>query len=156
LQWRWGPYKATFASSNLIRRHVSLKELVSWLKRGQYVRFLREICPRKNIPSKYNAASGIIAGELLTNVTLIEPFVSVVYPQLVYSIYYLPLLCTSCDVSKICLSPMYNVIESSPDDQIPLKLFVSINSTDTYISSGKFVLKRSISMELRFNTFLLS
>jgi hypothetical protein len=44
---------------------VSLKELVSWLTSGQYVRFLREICPRKNIPPKYNAASGIIAGELL-------------------------------------------------------------------------------------------
>jgi hypothetical protein len=34
-------------------------------KRGQFVRFLRGICPRKNIPPKYNAASGIIAGELL-------------------------------------------------------------------------------------------
>jgi hypothetical protein len=30
-----------------------------------------------------------------------------------------PLLCTSCDVSKICLPPMYNSIESSPNDQIP-------------------------------------
>jgi hypothetical protein len=49
-----------------MRRHVSLKELVSWLKRGQYVRFLREICPRKNITPIYNAAGGIIAGELLT------------------------------------------------------------------------------------------
>jgi hypothetical protein len=43
-----------------------LKDVESWLKRGQYVRFLRELCPQKNIPPKYNAASGIIAGELLT------------------------------------------------------------------------------------------
>jgi hypothetical protein len=43
LQWRCGPYKATFASIKYIRRHVSLKELVSWLKGGQIVQFLREI-----------------------------------------------------------------------------------------------------------------
>jgi hypothetical protein len=42
-----------------------LKELVSWLKGGQIVQFLREICPRKKCTPKYNAASGIIAGELL-------------------------------------------------------------------------------------------
>jgi hypothetical protein len=35
---------------------------------------------------------------------------------------YPPLLCTSCGNSKICLPPMYNVIECSPEDQIPLKL----------------------------------
>jgi hypothetical protein len=46
-----------------------LKELVSWLIRGQIVPFLREICPRKKYTPKYNAASGIIAGELLS----IEP-----------------------------------------------------------------------------------
>jgi hypothetical protein len=34
-------------------------------KRGQFVRFLREICPGKKMTPKYNAASGIIAGELL-------------------------------------------------------------------------------------------
>jgi hypothetical protein len=50
---------------------------------------------------------------------------------------------------------MYNPIESSPNDQIQPKLFVSINSTDIYISSDKFVLNRSISMEVRFNTFPL-
>jgi hypothetical protein len=44
---------------------VSLKELESSLIRGKIVPFLREICPRKNIPPKYNAASGILAGELL-------------------------------------------------------------------------------------------
>jgi hypothetical protein len=43
---------------------------------------------------------------------------------------------------------MYNPIESSPNDQIPPKLFVSMNSTDIYISSGKFVLNKSISMEV--------
>jgi hypothetical protein len=57
-------------------------------------------------------------------------------------------LCTSCDVSKICLPPMYNIIESSPDDQIPPKLFVPINSTGIYISSDKFVMIGAISMEL--------
>jgi hypothetical protein len=31
-----------------IKRHVSLKEVELWLKRGQLVRFLRETCPRKN------------------------------------------------------------------------------------------------------------
>jgi hypothetical protein len=35
---------------------------------------------------------------------------------------------------------MYNVIESSPNDQIPPKPFVSINSIDIYILSYKFVL----------------
>jgi hypothetical protein len=34
-------------------------------KRGKIVQFLREICPRKKCTPKYNAASGIIAGELL-------------------------------------------------------------------------------------------
>jgi hypothetical protein len=48
---------------------------------------------------------------------------------------------------------VYNVIESSPDDQIPLKLFVSINSTDIYISSDKFVMNGPIFMDVRFNTF---
>jgi hypothetical protein len=44
---------------------VPLKDVESWLKRGQYVQFLREICPRKKYTPKYNAATGIIAGELL-------------------------------------------------------------------------------------------
>jgi hypothetical protein len=29
---------------------VSLKELESWLERGQNVPFWREICPQKNVP----------------------------------------------------------------------------------------------------------
>jgi hypothetical protein len=32
-------YKATFASIKYIRRHIFLKELVLWLKRGQIVPF---------------------------------------------------------------------------------------------------------------------
>jgi hypothetical protein len=51
---------------------------------------------------------------------------------------------------------MYMAIESSPNDQIPPKLFVLIKRTIIYISSGNFVLNRSIFMELRFNTFPLS
>jgi hypothetical protein len=66
LQWRCGPYKATFASFNLIRKHVSLKKVVSLLKREQKGPFLREICPLKKVTQKYDAASGIMAGELLT------------------------------------------------------------------------------------------
>jgi hypothetical protein len=45
---------------------------------------------------------------------------------------------------------MYNPIEYSPNDQIPPKLFVPINSTDIYISSGKFVMNGAISIEVRF------
>jgi hypothetical protein len=92
----------------------------------------------------------------LTNITLIETSVPVVYLLVYYSIYYPPLLCTSCDVSKICLPPICNPITFFPDDQIPPKLFVSINSTDIYISSNKFVMNGPISMEVRFNTFPLS
>jgi hypothetical protein len=33
---------------------VSLKNVESWLKRGQYVRFLREICPRKIYPQNWH------------------------------------------------------------------------------------------------------
>jgi hypothetical protein len=92
----------------------------------------------------------------ITNITLIETSVLVIYILVYYSIYYPSLLCTSCEVSKICLPPMYNVIESFPNDQIRPKLFVSINSTYIYISSDKFVLNKPISMEVRFNRFPLS
>jgi hypothetical protein len=44
---------------------VSLKKVVSWLKGGQKGPFLREICPLEKMTPKYDAASGIIAGELL-------------------------------------------------------------------------------------------
>jgi hypothetical protein len=37
-------------SSKYLITGILLKELESWLKRGQYFRFLREICPRKNVP----------------------------------------------------------------------------------------------------------
>jgi hypothetical protein len=43
---------------------------------------------------------------------------------------------------------MYIPIESSPNDQIPPELFASINSTDIYISSNKFVMNGAISMEV--------
>jgi hypothetical protein len=84
----------------------------------------------------------------LANITLIETSVLAVYLLVYYSIYYSPLLCTSCDVSKICLPPMYIPIECSPNDQIQPKLFVLINSIDIYISSHKFVLNGPISMEV--------
>jgi hypothetical protein len=44
---------------------VSLKKLESGLIRGQIVPFIRENRPFKKSTKKYNAASGIIAGELL-------------------------------------------------------------------------------------------
>jgi hypothetical protein len=50
LQWRCTPYQPSGSTFNLIIRHVPLKELVSWLKRGQFVQFLREIRPRKKGP----------------------------------------------------------------------------------------------------------
>jgi hypothetical protein len=40
------------------------------------------------------------------------------------------------------LPSLYNLIESSPNDQNTLKLFLSIKHTNTYISSYKFVLDR--------------
>jgi hypothetical protein len=46
----------------------------------------------------------------LTNITVIKTSVSVVYLLVYYSIYYPPLLCTSCGSSKICLPPIYNPI----------------------------------------------
>jgi hypothetical protein len=33
---------------------MPLKDVESWLKRGQYVQFLREICPRKIYPQKWS------------------------------------------------------------------------------------------------------
>jgi hypothetical protein len=43
---------------------------------------------------------------------------------------------------------MYNPIECSPNDQIPPKLFVSINSINIYISSNKLVMNGAISIEV--------
>jgi hypothetical protein len=57
---------------------------------------------------------------------------------------------------EICLPSLYNLIEFSPNNQNTPKLFVPIKRTNIYISSDKFVLNRSISMEVRFNTFPLS
>jgi hypothetical protein len=47
-----------------------LKELVLRLNRTLCGQFLREICPLKKMTPRYNAASGIIAGELLTVMSL--------------------------------------------------------------------------------------
>jgi hypothetical protein len=43
-----------------------LKELESWLKRGQNVSFLREICPRKKCTPNIGANIGAITGILLS------------------------------------------------------------------------------------------
>jgi hypothetical protein len=56
-------------------------------------------------------------------------------------------------LAKLCLPPMYIPIESSPNDQIQPKLFVLINSTNIYIPSDKFIINRSIFMEVWFNIF---
>jgi hypothetical protein len=83
---------------------------------------------------------------------MIKTSVSVVYLLVYYSIYHPPLLCTSFVVIRIsACHPYINPIESSPNDQTQPKLFVSINSTDIYISSDKFVMNGPISMEVRFN-----
>jgi hypothetical protein len=42
-----------------------LKELESWLERGQNVPFLREICPRKKCTPNIGADIGAITGILL-------------------------------------------------------------------------------------------
>jgi hypothetical protein len=57
-QWRCVPYKANGTSFKFIKRHVPLKELVSWLSRSLWGQFLREICPRK----KFTPNSGIYNG----------------------------------------------------------------------------------------------
>jgi hypothetical protein len=65
-QWRCAPYKPSGSTFNLIRRHVSLNGVVSCINRTLWGQFLREIWPLKKVTTKYNAASGIIAGELLS------------------------------------------------------------------------------------------
>jgi hypothetical protein len=49
----------------LIRKHVSLKELELWLKRGQKVPFFREICSPQKYAPKIGANIGAITGILL-------------------------------------------------------------------------------------------
>jgi hypothetical protein len=92
----------------------------------------------------------------LTNRTLIETSVLVVYLIIYSLIFNPPLLCTSCGDSKNCLPSLYNLIELSPNDQNTTKFFVPIKRTNIYISSDKFVLNRPVSMEVRFDTFPLS
>jgi hypothetical protein len=92
----------------------------------------------------------------LANRTLIETSVLLLYLLLYYLIFNPPLLCTSSWLFEICLPSLYNLIEFSPNDQNTRKLFVPIKRTNIYILSDKFVLNRSISMEVRFDTFPLS
>jgi hypothetical protein len=91
-----------------------------------------------------------------TNITLIDTSVLLLYLLLYYMIFNPLLLCTSSWRFEICLPSLYMLIEFSPNDQNTLKLFVSIKRTNIYILSYKFVLNRSIPMEVRFNTFPLS
>jgi hypothetical protein len=58
-------YKPPRSTFNIIGRHVPLKDVESWLKRGQYVRFLREICPRKKRTTKDGRYMTAIAQILL-------------------------------------------------------------------------------------------
>jgi hypothetical protein len=51
---------------------VPLKELELWLKRGQNVSFLREICPRKKCTPNIGANIGAITGILLKSKLLTE------------------------------------------------------------------------------------
>jgi hypothetical protein len=92
----------------------------------------------------------------LTNITVIETSVIAIYLLIHYLIFNSSLLCTSSWRFEICLPVIYDSIEFSPDDQITPKLFCSLNSTIIYISSYKRMLNRSISMEVRFNTFPFS
>jgi hypothetical protein len=48
-----------------------LKELESWLERGQNVPFLREICPRKKCTPNIGTNIGAITGILLTALQLL-------------------------------------------------------------------------------------
>jgi hypothetical protein len=54
---------------------------------------------------------------------------------------------------EIRLPSLYILIEFFPNDQNTPKLFLSIKRTNIYISSYKFVLIRSIAMEVRFDTY---
>jgi hypothetical protein len=92
----------------------------------------------------------------LSNITLIETSVLVVYLLLYYLIFNPPLSCTSSWRFEVCLPSLYILIIFSPNDQNTLKLFVSIKRTNIYISSNKFVLNRLIPMEVQFDTFPLS
>jgi hypothetical protein len=52
---------------------------------------------------------------VLANIKITKTSVLVVYLLVYYSVYYPPLLCASCDDSKIYLPSMYNVIEFFPN-----------------------------------------
>ena len=92
----------------------------------------------------------------MTNIIIIETSVLALYLLIHYLILNSSLLCTSSWRFEICLPPIYDPIEFSPNDLIQSKLFVSINGIDIYISSHKLLLNRLISMEVRLSTFPFS
>ena len=51
-------------------------------------------------------------------------------------------------IARNCLPRTYILIKKIPNDQITPKFFVSITSTNIYISSVNFVLNGSILMDL--------
>jgi hypothetical protein len=61
---------------------VSLKELESWLKRGQKVPFLREICSPDKCTPKIGANIGAITGILLSRYGLITVKVRLIQSNL--------------------------------------------------------------------------
>jgi hypothetical protein len=136
---------------------LTVKYIISLLVKDTHDRIFRKntsIVPVGNGSSlNIQITMKIIA---LTNRTLIETSVLVLYLLIDYLIFNPPLLCTSSWRFVICLPPIYNLIEFSPNDQIQPKLFLSINRIDIYISSHKFMLSRSIPMEVRLSTFPLS
>ena len=91
----------------------------------------------------------------LTNITLIETSVLVLYLSIHSLIFNFPLLCTSSWRFETCLPVIYDPIEFFPNDQIQPKFFTLVKSTNIYILSYKRMLNRAIAMEVRFNTFPL-
>ena len=91
----------------------------------------------------------------LTNITLIETSVLVLYLSIHSLIFNFPLLCTSSWRFETCLPVIYDPIEFSPNDQIQPKFFTLVKRTSICILSYKRMLNRAIAMEVRFNTFPL-
>jgi hypothetical protein len=60
------PIKSNLRSFSLNKKTRVLERVCIVAKKGAIGPILREICPLKKMTPKYDAASGIIAGELLT------------------------------------------------------------------------------------------
>ena len=97
----------------------------------------------------------IIPTRWLINITLIDNTAPLLFLLLYGSICNPPLYFSFGD-SKICLPSLYNLTVFSSTDRIDPNLFLPIKSTNIYISFGKFILNRSISMEVRSSEFPLS